>query len=120
MVRPLPAKLVAIGLVAGVLSALFGAGGGIAIVPLLLLVCAFAPREAAATSLGAVAITALGGVVLYALRGDVRVGHAALVGLPAMAGALAGTGLQQRISGTTLTFAFAAMLSGIAVWLIIG
>ncbi len=120
MVRPLPAKLVAIGLVAGVLSALFGVGGGIAIVPLLLLVCAFAPREAAATSLGAVAITALGGVVLYALRGDVRVGHAALVGLPAMAGALAGTGLQQRISGTTLTFAFAAMLSGIAVWLIIG
>ena len=120
MVSRLSVKLAAIGLVAGVLSALFGVGGGIVIVPLLLLVCAFGPREAAATSLGAVAITALGGVVLYASRGDVRVGHAALVGLPAMAGALAGTGLQQRISGTTLTFAFAAMLSGIAVWLIIG
>lgn len=120
MVRPLPAKLAAIGLVAGVLSALFGVGGGTVIVPLLLLLCAFAPREAAATSLGAVAITALGGVSLYALRGDVRVGHAALVGLPAMAGALAGTSLQQRISGTALTFAFAALLSGIAVWLIVG
>jgi uncharacterized membrane protein YfcA len=120
VVLPLPARLAAIGLFAGVMSAIFGVGGGIAIVPLLLLVCAFAPREAAATSLGAVAITALGGVVLYALHGDVRVGHAALVGLPAMAGALAGTELQQRISGTTLAFAFAALLAGSGVWLIVG
>jgi uncharacterized protein len=113
-------RLVAIGLVAGLLSALFGVGGGIVIVPLLLLACAFAPREAAATSLGAVAITALGGVALYAARGDVRVGHAALVGIPAVAGALAGTTLQQRVSGAALTFGFAVLLGGIGVWLIAG
>ena len=41
-------------------SALFGVGGGIVIVPLLLLVAAFGPREATATSLGAIVITALG------------------------------------------------------------
>lgn len=120
MARSLSVRLAAIGLVAGFMSALFGVGGGIVIVPLLLLACAFAPREAAATSLGAVAITAVGGVALYALRGDVRVGHAALVGIPAVAGALAGTALQQRVSGAALTFGFAALLVGIGVWLIAG
>lgn len=99
---------------------MFGVGGGIVIVPLLLLVCAFAPHEAAAASLGAVAITALGGVVLYALRGDVRVGHAALVGIPAIFGALGGAALQQRLTGAVLTFAFSALLSGIGVWLLTG
>ena len=120
MARTLSVKLVAIGLVAGVLSAVFGVGGGIVIVPLLLLVCAFMPREAAATSLGAVAITALGGVVLYAARGEVRVGHAALVGVPAVAGALAGTALQQRLSGTALTVAFSGLLGGVGVWMLVG
>lgn len=120
MAQSLSARLVAIGLLAGLLSAVFGVGGGIAIVPLLLLACAFAPREAAATSLGAVAITALGGVVLYAVRGDVRVGYAALVGLPAIVGALGGTALQQRLSGAALTFAFSAFLAGIGVWMLVG
>ena len=120
MAHSLSVRLVAIGLAAGLLSAVFGVGGGIVIVPLLLLACAFAPREAAATSLGAVAITALGGVALYAARGEVRVGHAALVGLPAIAGALGGTALQQRLSGAVLTFAFSALLGGLGVWMLVG
>jgi uncharacterized membrane protein YfcA len=114
----LTARLVAIGLVAGLLSALLGVGGGIVIVPLLLLLCAFPAREAAATSLGAVAITAVAGVALYAARGDVRVGYAALVGLPATVGALAGASLQQRLSSWVLTLGFALLLTGIGVWLL--
>ena len=120
MVRSLSVRLAAIGLVAGLMSAVFGVGGGIVIVPLLLLVTAFLPHEAAATSLGAVAITALGGVALYAARGDVRVGHAALVGIPAIVGALVGTALQQRLSGPVLTFAFSALLGGLGVWMLVG
>jgi len=114
------ARLVAIGLVAGLMSSLFGVGGGIVIVPLLILLCAFGTREATATSLGAVAITALAGVALYALHGDVRVGYAALVGLPAVAGSIAGAALQQRVSGPALTLGFAALLAGVAIWLLVG
>ena len=55
-------RLVLIGLVAGMFSSLFGVGGGIVIVPLLILVAAFGAREATATSLGAIVITALAGV----------------------------------------------------------
>ena len=113
-------RLIGIGLVAGVFSSLFGVGGGIVIVPLLIALLAFPAHQAAATSLGAIGITALAGAMLYAFRGEVRVGYALLVGLPAAVGALAGTGLQQRLSGRTLTLAFAALLLGVGVWLLIG
>jgi uncharacterized membrane protein YfcA len=113
-------RLVAIGLVAGVFSSLFGVGGGVVIVPLLLLATAFTPHQATATSLGAITITALAGVVAYAFRHDIHYGYAALVGLPATAGALAGATLQQRFTGQALTLASAALLVGIGLWLLVG
>jgi uncharacterized membrane protein YfcA len=112
-------RLIGIGLVAGVFSSLFGVGGGIVLVPLLVLVVHFATREATATSLGAIGITALAGVIAYAFRGEVRPEYAALVGLPAALGALAGTALQQRISGLNLTLGFALLLSAIGIWLLV-
>ena len=112
-------KLLAIGLVAGLFSALFGVGGGIVIVPLLILVCAFESRAASGTSLAAIGITALAGTVLYAFEGHVDVGHALLVGLPASVGAVVGTGVQQRVSVRALTLAFSALLAAIAVWLLL-
>ena len=112
-------RLVLIGLVAGVFSTLFGVGGGIVIVPLLILVARFDSRPATATSLAAIGITALAGTILYALEGEVQVAHAALVGLPAAAGAIAGATAQQRVSSRALTLAFAVLLAGIAVWLLV-
>jgi uncharacterized protein len=114
------ARLVGIGLVAGVFSSLFGVGGGLVIVPLLLLLAAYPPHEATATSLGAVAITALAGVVAYALRHDIRYSYAALVGLPATIGVIGGAALQQRFSGRALTLSFALLLVGIGIWLMVG
>jgi uncharacterized membrane protein YfcA len=114
------ARLALIGLVAGVFSTLFGVGGGIVLVPLLVALAAFPTHAAAATSLGAILGTATAGVVLYAARGEVRPAYAALVGLPAVAGALAGTQLQQRLSGEVLTLAFAGLLVVVGVWLIVG
>jgi uncharacterized membrane protein YfcA len=114
------ARLVLIGLVAGLFSSLFGVGGGIVIVPLLLFLRKTAPRIATATSLGAIALTAIAGVVLYAIRGEVHVWYALLVGIPASIGALTGTAIQQRISGRTLLLGFGALLTGLGVWLIVG
>ena len=111
-------RLVAIGLAAGVFSALFGVGGGILAVPLLVLVAGLPQRVATATSLAAIGITASAGVAVYAFRGEVDVGYAALVGLPAAAGALVGTSLQQRIRTSTLTYGFALLLTGVGMWLL--
>jgi uncharacterized membrane protein YfcA len=112
-------RLVAIGLVAGFFSALFGVGGGTVIVPLLLLWVAFETRSATATSLAAIGITALSGTINYWAHGDVRPGYAALVGLPAAVGAVGGTALQQRLHVKTVELLFAALLLGIAVWLVV-
>jgi uncharacterized protein len=114
-----PLKLLAIGLVAGLFSALFGVGGGIVIVPLLILLLQFGSRVATGTSLAAIGITALAGTILYAFEGHVDAGHAALVGLPAALGAVVGTALQQRVSGRALTLAFAGLLTTLAAWLLL-
>ena len=118
-VAPSTLRLVVIGVVAGLFSALFGVGGGTIIVPLLVLLVSFDQRVAAATSLAAIGIIAVAGVVLYGIRGEVHVGAALLVGLPAAAGAVFGAVLQQRIETRTLAFAFAALLTAIGVRLIV-
>jgi uncharacterized membrane protein YfcA len=111
-------RLVAIGLAAGVFSALLGVGGGTIAVPLLILLARLPERVATATSLGAIGITALAGVVVYAVRGDVDVGYAALVGAPAVAGVLFGTALQQRVRTSSLMYAFALLLCSVGLWLL--
>jgi hypothetical protein len=113
------ARLVAIGVAAGVFSALFGVGGGIVIVPLLVAAAGYEPRAATGTSLAAIGLIALAGVVLYGARGEVEVGPAALVGLPAAAGAVAGAVLQQRLATRTLAFGFAALLALVGVRMLV-
>ncbi len=113
-------RLVLIGLVAGLFSSLFGVGGGIVIVPLLIVGAAFGAREATATSLGAIVITALAGATLYAVHGKVDVAYGLLVGIPAMAGAVLGTSAQRRLSTRALTLAFSVLLAAIGVWLLTG
>ena len=110
-------RLVLIGLVAGFFSALFGVGGGIVIVPLLLLTAGFSERPAMATSLAAIGITAVSGVIAYAIHGDVNVGYAALVGLPAAGSVSFATALQQRLRTRTVELLFAGFMVTVAVWL---
>ena len=112
-------RLVAIGLAAGVFSAFFGVGGGIIAVPLFILLVRLSEREATATSLGAIVITAAAGVIVFSFRGEVDVGYAALVGLPAAVGALAGTAWPQRVRESTLTYGFAALLVAVGSWLLV-
>ena len=112
-------RLVAIGLLAGLFSALFGVGGGIVVVPLLLLVAHFPERPAMATSLAAVLVISVVGAATYAFHGEVKPGAAAIVGIPAMVGAVAGTTLQQRLANRTLSLAFAALLTALGVRLLV-
>lgn len=106
---------VLIGLVAGFFSALFGVGGGVVIVPMLLLVVKWDLRSATATSLAAIGLTATAGVVTYVVHGEVKPLYAVLLGVPAAAGSFAGSTLQQRLPVRTLSFLFAALLVAIAI-----
>ncbi len=111
-------RLLAIGLAAGFFSALFGVGGGIIIVPLLVLFAGFEQRDATGTSLAAIGIIALAGTILYAERGYVDVSDGLLLGLPAAVGAVAGAALQQRLATRTLALGFAALLAVIGIRLV--
>jgi len=111
--------LILIGLVAGLFSALFGVGGGIVIVPLLLLLHRYREREAMATSLVAIVFMAAVGAITYSFHGEVKPGAAALVGIPAAFGAVGGTWLQQRIPTRWLSIAFAGVLVAVAVDLLV-
>jgi uncharacterized membrane protein YfcA len=88
-------------------------------VPLLVLVAAYELRPATATSLAAVGLIAAVGAFTYAFHGQVKPGAAAIVGLPAVVGAVAGTALQQRLATRTLSLAFAGLLAAIGIRLLV-
>jgi uncharacterized protein len=113
------ARLLGIGLVAGFFGALFGVGGGIVIVPLLVLLCAFDQRRASATSLAAILISSVAATITYAFHGEVKPGAAAIIGLPAVAGVLLGTSLQQRVPLDKLTYGFALLLAAVGIRLLV-
>jgi uncharacterized membrane protein YfcA len=107
------AGLAGIGSVAGLLSALFGVGGGIVIVPALL-ARGWQPHRATATSLAAIGATAVFGVARYELDGLVHWGDAALIGLPAVLGVVGGTAAARRVRGPHLQLAFACVMVVVA------
>jgi uncharacterized membrane protein YfcA len=112
-------KLAAIGTAGGLFSGLFGVGGGAVMVPLLLLWLAYEERSAAATSLGAIAIVSAFAAGAQGIYGNVDVGDALLVGIPAVGGVLAGTWLQQRVPADAIAFAFSILLAAAAIQLVL-
>jgi uncharacterized membrane protein YfcA len=111
-------KLVAIGTAAGAFSGLFGVGGGTVIVPLLILWLGYGEREATGTSLAAIVVIAAIATAGQGLYGNVDVANGAVVGIPALAGVVAGAALQQRLPERAVSLLFAALLVASAVALI--
>jgi uncharacterized protein len=112
-------QLAAIGTAAGAFSGLFGVGGGTILVPLMVFWLAFGEREATGTSMAAIILIAAYAVILQATYGNVSPADAALVGVPAIGGAVAGTALQQRLPARAISLLFAVLLVVIAVELIV-
>lgn len=108
----------AIGTAAGLFSGLFGVGGGTVIVPLLVLWLGYGEREATGTSLAAIVFIAAFAAAVEGLYGNVRVLDALLIGLPAVAGVLLGTWLQQRLDVRAISLLFAAVLVASAIELL--
>lgn len=108
-----------VGLVAGLLSGLFGVGGGTVIVPLLVLILGFDQRLAAGTSLAAIVPTATVGVVSYALSGSVAWIPALILAAGAVVGAQLGTWLLPRTPVRALRWGFVAFLVVVIVSLFV-
>ena len=87
--------------------------------PLLVLWLGFGQRVATGTSLAAIVVIAAVAAATHGAYGNVHVQEGVLVGLPAVAGVLIGTELQQRISTKVLSLIFAALLAVVAVDLLV-
>lgn len=119
---PMPAarslRLAAIGTAGGLVSGLFGVGGGSVIVPLLILWLGYGEREATGTSLAAIVPTAAIGMAAQALYGNVRLEQGLVIAIPALAGVVLGAYLQQKVPGRTVSLLFAGLLVVVAVELV--
>ncbi len=111
-----PAAFVLIGLAAGVLSGLFGIGGGVLIVPALAFVAQMPLKTATGTSLGALLLpVGLLGALTYYRAGQLEIRASLLIALGLFFGALAGAKLTQQIQTATLQKMFAVFLALMAV-----
>jgi hypothetical protein len=109
----------ALGLVTGYLSGLFGVGGGVLMVPVLVFALGMPQRLAHGTSLAAVIPIACAGVVGYAVDDQIDYGVAALLVLGSAAGAVLGTRLLRALSVRWLRISFAVMLLATAARLFV-
>jgi hypothetical protein len=112
--------LTASGIATGVLSGLFGVGGGFLIVPALLFVAALPIHRAVATSLITITLVSFAGVVAHWLAGQ-RLDWpltAQFVG-GGLLGMGAGIRLGQRLAGPLLQRLFAAGMVAVAAYMLI-
>ena len=112
-------RLAAIAAAAGAFSGLFGVGGGALIVPLLVLWLSYDERVATGTSLAAICVIAAAAAGVHGLLGNVDVVKGVLIGVPAVAGVVAGTWVQQRIPTRAIAGLFALVLVVSAVLLVL-
>jgi len=105
-----------IGVAAGVLSGLFGIGGGVVIVPALLLVARMTPLTATGTSLGALLLPvgALGAWEYYR-KGQLDLRVALLLAVGLFFGAFFGAKFAQLLTPVQLRRAFAVFLVLVAI-----
>jgi uncharacterized membrane protein YfcA len=112
--------LAVIGTLAGIFSGVFGVGGGTIIVPLLILWFGYGERLATGTSLAAIIVIGfLGALAQGGIYGNVHVLTGLLLSIPAVAGVIFGTAIQQRISQQAVSLLFAALLVVVALELVI-
>ena len=112
------AILVAAGVASGALAGLLGVGGGVFMVPLLVLVAGLDQHEAAATSLCVIVPTALVASRVLAKRGIGDITRSLALGSVGALGAVGGVLLALALPEDTLRVLFAAFLAAVGVRLL--
>jgi hypothetical protein len=113
---------VLLGIFAGTLSGMLGIGGGVILVPTLVIALGFAQKSAQGMSLAIMVPLALVGAIRYKLSGDVDL-NLLVIGLivaGAIAGTLMGTEIEHRVPSHLLRKLFSVILVIVAVKMFIG
>jgi uncharacterized protein len=111
------AAILVLGGTAGILSGMFGIGGGLVIVPALIVIFELDPKTAVGTSLLALLLpTGLLGVLEYWRRGEMRVVPGLLIALGLFCGAYLGARLTGAMSAVTMKRVYATFLIVVAIY----
>jgi uncharacterized membrane protein YfcA len=114
------AVLAAIGLAGGLFSGLLGVGGGVVMVPLLVLWAGYGQRDAHAISLGAIIPISAAGVITFGAAGEIQVWEALALAAGSIAGAQVGATMLSRIDEQLLKLVFGSFMLVVAVLLAVG
>ena len=112
-------RQVALGMAAGFVGGLFGVGGGVILVPGLVLLLAFDQHRAHATSLAAIAASATAAGIPFVLDGRVSWSYAGFLLIGSGIGAVLGARLAVRISPVWLArgFVVIAIIAAADLWM---
>lgn len=112
-------QLALVGFITGVLSGLFGVGGGFVIVPALVFFSGMPIHRAVATSLLAIALISASGIAAFAASGrPMPLGLTAWFVLGGIGGMLTGTHLRSRLPAALLQKGFAVAMVGVAAFIV--
>jgi uncharacterized membrane protein YfcA len=113
-------KMVALGIVAGVFSGLFGIGGGLIIVPALVLIFGFGTKTAIGTSLFVILLpTGLLGVLEYWRTGEIKVSAGLCIALGVFCGAYFGAVLAGAVSDVAMKRLYGVFLLIVAIYFLL-
>ena len=117
---PMIGAMLALGLVAGVLSGMFGIGGGLVIVPVLVLGFGLSQKAATGTSLLALLMpVGLLGVIEYGRRREIRFDYGLLIALGLFAGAYFGARLTEHVTDRAMKRIYAVFLLVVGTYYLI-
>lgn len=109
-----------VGLGSGLLSGMFGVGGGFIIVPALVMFSGMGMQRAIGTSLLVITLISASATANHLLAGkDLTLTTAGMFTAGSLAGLFAGSGLAQRLAGPVLQKVFAAAIVAVALYVII-
>ncbi|MEI7675210.1 MAG: sulfite exporter TauE/SafE family protein [Bacteroidales bacterium] len=111
---------IAVGILAGVIAGMFGKGGGLVIVPILIKFFRYDTKAATATSLAALQLpVGLPSVIVYAQLGHLNILYAALMAVGIVAGVFFGSKLALNIPAASFKKVYAIFLMGVAVYMMV-
>jgi uncharacterized membrane protein YfcA len=113
-------KFILLGIFAGVIAGMFGKGGGLVIVPMLVKFYRYDPKAASATSLAALQLpVGLPSVIVYAHNGHLNFLFAGLMALGIVFGVFFGSKLALNLSASLFKKIYAFFLLFVAVYMVV-
>lgn len=111
---------IAVGILAGLIAGMFGKGGGLVIVPMLIKFFQYDTKAATATSLAALQLpVGLPSVIVYAEQGHLNLLYAALMAVGIVAGVFFGSKLALNIPAASFKKVYAVFLVGVAGYMVV-